>query len=443
MTRRPWRHRSERSTASGRRPSGRRPSCGRKRRRAGRPGADRRTRARDDGKMRRVEDAGIVASRLRCPRRHRRRCTKNSSRRLVTRASCRRRSVSRRVRRPPSRAARVRCAPAGVPHGQRDHRESMEARRARAAGRCGGMCDGIDQHLSRAERALRRRGRGRDDRSGSDRTCRRACRRAASCASTAWPASDRRFARRRIALGAAARHAASSSSRHAGAGDAGDPEEGQPERRGPRAASALDALLGSSSASILFAATSCGLAASVGSNSSSSRRTVSRSSTGSRPVAPETSTRCTSTLVRSRWRRNWWPRPRPAVRAFDQARHVGDHEAAVVAQADHAEIRRQRRERVVGDLRPRRRDARDQRGLAGVGETDEPDVGEQLQLETEILFFARLARLHFSRRAVRGRREPRVAHAAASAAGDEHALAFDARGRRAAAAVRPVVPVFS
>ena len=68
-------------------------------------------------------------------------------------------------------------------------------------------------------------------------------------------------------------------------------------------------------------------------------------------VAPDTSTTWTSTFVRSRWRRNWWPRPRPAMRAFDQPGHVGDDEAAVVAQADDAEIRRQRRERVVGNLR--------------------------------------------------------------------------------------------
>ena len=60
--------------------------------------------------------------------------------------------------------------------------------------------------------------------------------------------------------------------------------------------------------------------------------------------------------------------PEAAMRAFDQAGHVGDDEAAVVAQPDDAEIRRQRRERVVGDLRTGRRDARDQRRLAGVRE---------------------------------------------------------------------------
>ncbi len=52
------------------------------------------------------------------------------------------------------------------------------------------------------------------------------------------------------------------------------------------------------------------------------------------------------------------------VRALDQAGHVGDDEAAVAAERDDAEVRRQRRERIVGDLRTGRRDPRDQRGLA-------------------------------------------------------------------------------
>ena len=45
--------------------------------------------------------------------------------------------------------------------------------------------------------------------------------------------------------------------------------------------------------------------------------------------------------------------PRAFGRAFDQAGNVGDHEAAVVVDAHHAEVGVQRRERIVGDLRPR------------------------------------------------------------------------------------------
>ncbi len=65
-----------------------------------------------------------------------------------------------------------------------------------------------------------------------------------------------------------------------------------------------------------------------------------------------------------------------AMRAFDEPGHVGDDEAAVAAQLHDAKVRRQRRERVVGNLGTRGRDACDQRGLAGVGEADEADIRE-------------------------------------------------------------------
>ncbi len=72
---------------------------------------------------------------------------------------------------------------------------------------------------------------------------------------------------------------------------------------------------GSSSASILFAATTIGLSfncspeASRPGKSASSRMMTSKSLIGSRPLDDDTSTRWTSTLVRSRWLRNRWPRP--------------------------------------------------------------------------------------------------------------------------------------
>ena len=111
------------------------------------------------------------------------------------------------------------------------------------------------------------------------------------------------------------------------------------------------------------------------------------------------------------------------VRAFDQAGHIGDHEAAIVAQRDHAEVRRERGERVIGNLRFRRRHHRDQRGLAGVGKSDQADIREQLQRQVQIEFFTGLARLHLARRAIGRRREVRVAQPAASAFGQQHALA--------------------
>ena len=53
---------------------------------------------------------------------------------------------------------------------------------------------------------------------------------------------------------------------------------------------------------------------------------TSKSSTGSRPLADETSTRCTSTLVRSRWLQEPVAEAVTRVRAFDQPGHVGDDE---------------------------------------------------------------------------------------------------------------------
>ena len=173
-----------------------------------------------------------------------------------------------------------------------------------------------------------------------------------------------------------------------------------------------------------MAATSCGFAATAGSNSSSSRWIDVEVLTGSRPDAPETSTRWIEHLGPLDVAQELVAEAVAFVRALDQAGHIGDDEAAVVAQRDHAQVRRERRERVVGDLRTRRGDARDQRGLAGVGESDQADVSDQLQLQAQIPLFARLAWLGPPRRAIGRRDEPRIATPAASALGDEEALAL-------------------
>src|SRR4029079_14634461 len=111
-----------------------------------------------------------------------------------------------------------------------------------------------------------------------------------------------------------------------------------------------------------------------------------------------------------------------AVSAFDQSRHVGNHETSIVAEADDAEIRSQRGERIVCDLRPGCRDARDQRRLAGIRKSNQPDVGQQLEIEPRVLHLTRFPRLHLAGLPVRGRGEPRVSESAASAPRHEHAL---------------------
>ena len=116
--------------------------------------------------------------------------------------------------------------------------------------------------------------------------------------------------------------------------------------------------------------------------------------------------------------------PLPAVRAFDEPGHVGDGEAAVAAQLHDAQIRRQRGERIIGDLGTCGGDAGDERRLAGIGEADQTDVGEQLQFEPKVFDLAGLAWLDLPRRAIGRCGEPGVAHAPASAVCNEHALTF-------------------
>ena len=88
-----------------------------------------------------------------------------------------------------------------------------------------------------------------------------------------------------------------------------------------------------------------------------------------------------------------------------------------------AKIRAEGRERVVGDLRPCGRDARDERALAPVRKAHQSDVGEQLQAEANGPRFARLTRFGLSGRTVGGGRELRVPAAAVPAASDENRFA--------------------
>src|ERR1039458_5025740 len=102
--------------------------------------------------------------------------------------------------------------------------------------------------------------------------------------------------------------------------------------------------------------------------------------------------------------------------APDQPGHVG-HDELDVAGFQHAEVRDQGGERVVGDLRPGRGHRRDDRGLPGVGEADQPHVGHRLQLQDEIPLLARLALEREPRRLAPGAREGGVTQPAAAARG--------------------------
>ena len=111
----------------------------------------------------------------------------------------------------------------------------------------------------------------------------------------------------------------------------------------------------------------------------------------------------------------------PVGGALDEPRDVGEHELVLV-EAHHAEVRLERGEGVVGDLRLRRAHRRDERRLPGVGEPDECGVGEQLDLEAEPPFLAVLALLGETRRPPRVREEARVAAPAPPAVCREEAV---------------------
>ena len=100
------------------------------------------------------------------------------------------------------------------------------------------------------------------------------------------------------------------------------------------------------------------------------------------------------------------------ARALDQPRHVDDRELAAVRRLDSTERRLHRRERVVGHLRRRIRDASEERGLAGVRQPGERGVRDELQPQVERAGLPRKAGLGKARRLPRRRGEPSVAAAA-------------------------------
>ncbi len=120
------------------------------------------------------------------------------------------------------------------------------------------------------------------------------------------------------------------------------------------------------------------------------------------------------------------PEPLALRRPFDQAGDVGHHELGAVARATDpydTEMRLERREGVGGDLGLGRRHRRDQRRLAGVGETDQRHVGHQLELHVQPELLPLLALLGEGRGAPAVGEKARVAPAALAALGHHGARA--------------------
>ena len=110
------------------------------------------------------------------------------------------------------------------------------------------------------------------------------------------------------------------------------------------------------------------------------------------------------------------------MRALDQAGNIGQHEFAAVGIHD-AELRMQRGEGIVGDLRPRRADLGEEGRLAGIGQADEAGIRDQFQPQPDPALLAGLAGIGVARRAVGRRFEMRIAEAAIAALGEHEFLA--------------------
>ena len=85
--------------------------------------------------------------------------------------------------------------------------------------------------------------------------------------------------------------------------------------------------------------------------------------------------------------------------ALDQAGDVGEHELAALV-ADNAELRPERRERIIANLGRRVADRIEEGRLAGIGQAEEADVGKQLQAQPDPHFLAGIAGLVLARGAV-------------------------------------------
>src|SRR5690606_31710747 len=92
-------------------------------------------------------------------------------------------------------------------------------------------------------------------------------------------------------------------------------------------------------------------------------------------------------------------------------------------QRDDAQVGRERRERVVGDLGPGLGDGRDQRGLSGVGIADQRHVREELELQAEPPLLAGFTLFVKRRRLARRRLKPGVAPSSPAAPGSDPPLA--------------------
>jgi hypothetical protein len=114
---------------------------------------------------------------------------------------------------------------------------------------------------------------------------------------------------------------------------------------------------------------------------------------------------------------------RALVRALDQAGDVGQHEFLGRVQAHNAELRVQRGEGIVRDLRPGGGAGGQEGGLAGIRQADEPGIRDQLQPQPDPALLPGVAGIGAAGGAVGARFVMGVAVAAIAAAAENGGLA--------------------
>src|SRR6185312_11299935 len=113
--------------------------------------------------------------------------------------------------------------------------------------------------------------------------------------------------------------------------------------------------------------------------------------------------------------------PDAAMRTFDQAWQVREHEVALVDTHD-AKLRLQRGEGIVRDFRPGSGNAGEKRRLARIWHADQACVRDQFQFEDDDFLFARLSGIGMSRCLIGRALEMGIAEAAVAATQELQAL---------------------
>jgi hypothetical protein len=109
--------------------------------------------------------------------------------------------------------------------------------------------------------------------------------------------------------------------------------------------------------------------------------------------------------------------------AFDQAGQVGQDKCPFSADAHFAQIRVLGGERVIRNFRMRLGQPAEQCGFAGVGQADQPGIGNDFQFEDQPAFFAGRAGLGFAWRLIDGGGKGLVSPAATASVSDRDLLA--------------------